>query len=113
MKEFSEGRKHEIYRIQLKEYYYQFSFIEIVQNIYDEGQVIVFALEIEVEGATILKLNPTNCSDLKLKDIIEKGKKFNYKSKKEEDSYEFGDISERKDFYGGFKYEKRVSCVVE
>ena len=100
MKEFSEGRKHEIYRIQLKEYYYQFSFIEIVQNIYDEGQVIVFALEIEVEGATILKLNPTNCSDLKLKDIIEKGKKFNYKSKKEEDSYEFGDISERKDFYG-------------
>ena len=93
MKEYSDGRGHEIYRIQLKEYYHQFSFIEIVKNIYNEGQVICFAIEIEVEGVTILKLNPVNCKNLKLKDLIEKGKKFNFKG----DSNDSGDISERKD----------------
>ena len=94
MKEYSDGRGHEIYRIQLKEYYHQFTFIEIVKNIYNEGQVVCFAIEIEVDGATILKLNPVNCANVKLKDLIEKGKKFNFKG----DSYDSGDISERKDF---------------
>ena len=94
MKEYSDGRGHEIYRIQLKEYYHQFSFIEIVKNIYNEGQVICFAIEIEVEGVTILKLNPVNYANLKLKDLIEKGKRFNFKG----DSNDSGDISERKDF---------------
>ena len=44
MKEYSDGRGHEIYRIQLKEYYYQFTFMEVVENIYNQGQVIAFAL---------------------------------------------------------------------
>ena len=91
IKEYSDGRGHEIYRIQLKEYYHQFTFIEIVQNIYNEGQVICFALEIEVEGVTILKLNPANCSNVKLKYLIEKGKKFNFKG----DSNDSGEISDR------------------
>ena len=94
MKEYSDGRGHEIYRIQLKEYYHQFTFIEIVQNIYNEGQVICFALEIEVDGVTILKLNPANCSNIKLKDLIDKGKKFNFKG----DLCDSGEISERKEY---------------
>ena len=94
VKEYSDGRGHEIYRIQLKEYYHQFSFIEIVRNIYDQGQVICFALEIEVDGVTILKLNPGIYSNLKIKDIIEKGKKFNFKN----DLFESQDICEKKDF---------------
>jgi len=94
MKEYSDGRGHEIYRIQLKEYYHQFTFIEIVKNIYNEGQVVCFAIEIEVDGATILKLNPVNCANVKLKDLIEKGKKFNFKG----ELFDSGDISERKDF---------------
>ena len=93
MKEYSDGRGHEIYRIQLKEYYHQFTFIEIVQNIYNEGQVICFALEIEVEGVTILKLNPANCSNVKLKYLIEKGKKFNFKG----DVNDSGEISDKKE----------------
>ena len=95
MKEYSDGRGHEIYRIQLKEYYHQFSFIEIVKNIYNEGQVICFAIEIEVEGVSILKLNPVNCSNLKLKNLIEKGKRFNFKG----DLNDSGDNSDRKDIF--------------
>ena len=103
MKEYSDGRGHEIYRIQLKEYYHQFTFIEIVKNIYNEGQVVCFAIEIEVDGATILKLNPVNCANVKLKDLIEKGKKFNFKG----DSYDSGDISERKDFTNTFNLNSK------
>ena len=91
IKEYSDGRGHEIYRIQLKEYYHQFTFIEIVQNIYNEGQVICFALELEVDGISILKLNPGSCSNVKLKYLIEKGKKFNFKG----DANDSGDISEK------------------
>ena len=103
MKEYSDGRGHEIYRIQLKEYYHQFTFIEIVKNIYNEGQVVCFAIEIEVDGVTILKLNPVNCANVKLKDLIEKGKKFNFKG----DSYDSGDISERKDFTNTFNLNSK------
>ena len=91
IKEYSDGRGHEIYRIQLKEYYHQFTFIEIVQNIYNEGQVICFALELEVDGISILKLNPGSCSNIKLKYLIEKGKKFNFKG----DANDSGDTSEK------------------
>ena len=91
IKEYSDGRGHEIYRIQLKEYYHQFTFIEIVQNIYNEGQVICFALELEVDGISILKLNPGSCSNVKLKYLIEKGKKFNFKG----DANDSGDTSEK------------------
>ena len=103
IKEYADGRGHEIYRIQLKEYYHQFSFIEIVKNIYNEGQVICFSIEIEVEGVTILKLNPVNCADLKIKDLIEKGKKFNFKL----DLCESGEISERKEYANTFNFNSK------
>ena len=90
MKEYSDGRGHEIYRIQLKEYYYQFTFMEVVENIYNQGQVIAFALEIEIAGISIIKLNPSNCSDIKIINLIEKAKDFSFKKKQEKESY--GDI---------------------
>ena len=95
MKEYCEGRGHEIYRIQLKEYYYQFTFMEVVENIYNQGQVIAFALEIEVGGVSIIKLNPSNCSDMTIINIIEKAKGFSFKKKQDKESYDnFGDFSE-------------------
>ena len=100
MKEYSDGRGHEIYRIQLKEYYYQFTFTEVVENIYNQGQVIAFALEIEVSGVSIIKLNPSNCSDLTILNLIEKAKDFSFKKKqeKEKESYgEFPDFSDGTD----------------
>ena len=95
MKEYSDGRGHEIYRIQLKEYYYQFTFMEVVENIYNEGQVIAFALEIEVGGISIIKLNPSNCSNMTIMKLIEKAKDFSFKKKQEKESYgDFGDFSD-------------------
>lgn len=90
MKEYSDGRGHEIYRIQLKEYYYQFTFMEIVENIYNQGQVIAFALEIEVGGVSIIKLNPSNCNDKTILNLIDKAKDFSFKKKQEKES--FGDL---------------------
>ena len=98
MKEYSDGRGHEIYRIQLKEYYYQFTFMEIVENIYNQGQVIAFALEIEIGGVSIIKINPSNCNDMTILDLIDKAKYFSFKKKQTKESYgEFVDISEGTD----------------
>ena len=87
MKEYTEGRGHEIYRIQLKEYYYQFTFMEIIENIYNQGQVIAFALEIEVGGVSIIKLNPSNLPNITILNLIEKTKDFSFRKKKEKDSF--------------------------
>ena len=95
MKEYSDGRGHEIYRIQLKEYYYQFTFMEIVENIYNQGQVIAFALEIEVNGVSIIKLNPSNCSEITILSLIEKAKDFSFRKKQDKESY--GDLVEFSD----------------
>ena len=98
MKEYSDGRGHEIYRIQLKEYYYQFTFMEIVENIYNQGQVIAFALEIEINGVSIIKLNPSNCNDITILNLIEKAKDFSFKKKQDKESYgDFAEFSEGTD----------------
>ena len=98
MKEYCDGRGHEIYRIQLKEYYYQFTFMEVVENIYNQGQVIAFALEIEVGGVSIIKLNPSNCNDMTILNLIEKAKDFSFKKKQDKESYDnFVDISDGED----------------
>ena len=97
MKEYSDGRGHEIYRIQLKEYYYQFTFMEVVENIYNQGQVIAFALEIEVAGVSIIKLNPSNCGDKTIISLIEKAKDFSFKKKQEKEKESYGDFVDLSD----------------
>lgn len=56
--------------------------MEVVENIYNQGQVIAFALEIEVGGVSIIKLNPSNCSDVTILNLIEKAKEFSFKKRK-------------------------------
>ena len=97
MKEYSDGRGHEIYRIQLKEYYFKFTFMEVVENIYNEGQVIAFALEIEVGGISIIKLNPSNCGNLTILNLIEKARDFSFKKKQEKDKESYGDLMDFSD----------------
>ncbi len=80
IKEYSEGRGHEIYRIQLLQYYHQFTFLEIVENVYNQAQAIVFAIEIEIDGTSIVKLN-NNINNLTISEIIEKGKNLNNSEK--------------------------------
>lgn len=82
LKEYSEGRGHEIYRIQLQAYYKDMNFLEIVENVYNQAQAIVFALEVEVSGVSIVKLNPTN--NMKLCDMITKAKDINSTDKTKE-----------------------------
>ena len=84
MKEYAEGRGHEIYRIQLQAYYQSLTFLEVVENVYNQAQAIVFALEIEIGGVSILKLNPFNCSGMKIYEIIDKTKDLNNSDKTKE-----------------------------
>lgn len=62
LKEYSEGRGHEIYRISLSDSYKYLTFLEIVKEIYSKEQAIAFAIEIEVNKVSIVKLNPGNIS---------------------------------------------------
>lgn len=59
-KEYSDGRGHEIYRTPLNEYLKDKSFTQISSLIYKQYNAIVFALEIQVEDQTIIRLNPGN-----------------------------------------------------
>jgi hypothetical protein len=63
LKEFSDGKNHEIYRVGISiENNKDKTFIDIVKDIYNdkEDQVITFALEIEIDKESILRLNPGN-----------------------------------------------------
>jgi hypothetical protein len=51
---------HEIYRIRLSEKMKNKSFAEISGLVYRHNYCIVFALEIETNGKTIIRLNPSN-----------------------------------------------------
>jgi hypothetical protein len=51
---------HEIYRIRLSEKMKYKSFAEISGLVYRHNYCIVFALEIETNGKTIIRLNPSN-----------------------------------------------------
>ena len=95
MKEYAEGRGHEIYRIQLQAYYQSLTFIEVVENVYNQAQAIVFALEIEIGGVSILKLNPFNCNGMKIMEFIEKAKDLNNSDKTKESRSKINDISEQ------------------
>lgn len=59
-KEYSDGRGHEIYRTPLNEYLKDKSFTQISSLIYQTYNAIVFALEIQVDNQTIIRLNPGN-----------------------------------------------------
>jgi hypothetical protein len=60
LKEYAEGRGHEIYRIPLCDTYKEMSFLEFVKDVYSKEQAIPFALEIEIDRVSIVKLNPGN-----------------------------------------------------
>lgn len=59
-KEYSDGRGHEIYRTPLNNYLKDKSFCQISSIIYKSYNAIVFALEIQVDEQTIIRLNPGN-----------------------------------------------------
>jgi len=58
--EYSEGRGHEIYRTLLNHIYKNKTFSQLSCEIYRQYEAIVFALEIKVEGKTLISLNPGN-----------------------------------------------------
>lgn len=58
--EYTEGRGHEIYRTLLNDSLKNKTFSKISSEIYKKYEAIVFAMEIEVEGKTIIRLNPGN-----------------------------------------------------
>lgn len=72
LKEYSEGKNHEIYRVCLPiDLYIDKSFLEIVKDIYNEkeSQVIIFALEIEIDNMSVFRLNPGNLALSKVFEI--------------------------------------------
>jgi hypothetical protein len=58
VEEYTEGRGHEIYRTLLNDSFKNKTFSKVSSEIYQEYEAIVFALEIEIEGKTIIRLNP-------------------------------------------------------
>ncbi len=60
LSEYSEGRGHEIYRTLLNDSLKNKTFSKLSAEIYQKHEAIVFALEIEVEGKTLIRLNPGN-----------------------------------------------------
>ena len=58
LNEYLEGTGHEIYRAKLNESFKNNTFCQISQVIYEQYDAIAFALEIEVEGKTMISLNP-------------------------------------------------------
>jgi voltage-gated potassium channel Kch len=58
VEEYTEGRGHEIYRTLLNDSFKNKTFSKLSSEIYQEYEAIVFALEIEIEGKTIIRLNP-------------------------------------------------------
>lgn len=60
IEEYTEGRGHEIYRTLLNDSFKNKTFSKLSSEIYIAYEAIVFALEIEVEGKTIIRLNPGN-----------------------------------------------------
>ena len=58
MNEYLEGNGNEIYRASLNEQFKNNTFCQISKMIYEQYDAIAFALEIEVEGKTMISLNP-------------------------------------------------------
>lgn len=68
IKDYAQGREHEIYRVPLHLLFEGKTFQEIVHIIYTEIRAITFALEIENNLNPIIVLNP---SDYKVKNLTQ------------------------------------------
>lgn len=60
LEEYAEGMDHEIYRIKLSDKMNKKTFNEISGIVYKHNRSIVFAIEIQSIGKTIIRLNPSN-----------------------------------------------------
>lgn len=60
MKEYADGMGHEIYRTDLSYKFEGKSFSDIASIIYDEYKGILFAIEFDLEGHTVININPGN-----------------------------------------------------
>ena len=58
LNEYLDGREQEIYRTELNESFKNKTFAQVSKLIYKEFDAIAFALEIEIDGKTIINLNP-------------------------------------------------------
>ena len=58
MKEYVEGMGHEIYRTALSDKFQGKTFSEVAAEMYNEFQGIIFGIELNLGGKTIIKLNP-------------------------------------------------------
>ena len=58
MNEYLDGTGNEIYRSELNEKFKNNTFCQISKQIYEEYDAIAFALEIDINGKTIISLNP-------------------------------------------------------
>jgi hypothetical protein len=60
LKEYLSGMGHEIYRTKLSPQFVGKRFVEIADTVYKQYRGIIFCLEIQYEGETIVVLNPGN-----------------------------------------------------
>ena len=95
LNEYLEGTGNEIYRAELNEQFKNNSFCQISKKIYEEYDAIAFALEIDINGKTMISLNPGEffieksrredvkfyiyviCSDKEIADQIEEANQLN------------------------------------
>jgi hypothetical protein len=97
LNEYLDGTGNEIYRTELNEQFKNNSFCQISKKIYEEYDAIAFALEIDINGKTMISLNPGEffieksrderedikfyiyviCSDKEIADQIEEANQLN------------------------------------
>ena len=78
MNEYLDGTGNEIYRAKLNEQFKNNTFCQISKKIYEEYDAIAFALEIDINGKTIISLNPGEFFIEKTSDIREDVKFYIY-----------------------------------
>ena len=126
LNEYCEGLGQEIYRIELNDYFKNRTFVQISKQIYKIFDAIAFALEIEINGKTMITLNPGSfyiqkffeprddvkfylyviCADKDVADKIEKSDikqeikdyvyEGNYEKENNDDNIDFSDEEEQK-----------------
>ena len=99
LNEYLDGTGNEIYRTELNDQFKNNTFCQISKKIYEEYDAIVFALEIDINGKTVISLNPGEffieksrdkrddvkfyiyviCSDKEIADQIEQANQINDK----------------------------------
>ena len=78
LNEYLDGTGNEIYRAKLNEKFKNNTFCQISKKIYEEYDAIAFALEIDINGKTIISLNPGEFFIEKTNDIREDIKFYLY-----------------------------------